>query len=243
MKILGIIPARYASSRFPGKPLVDIRGRSMVMRVFDQASQCSELAKVVVATDDKRIFDHVEANGGAVVMTGEHHNSGTDRCLEALEIMQHENHYDAVINIQGDEPFIDPEQIAQVAQILQQSDDVQIATLVKKTSEKEELSDPNTVKAVTDISGRALYFSRAPIPWHRDEKMSPSGFTHVGIYGYKSEVLRQIAALPPAPPEITEKLEQLRWLYNGFTIHTAETAFESKGIDTPEDLSKLINIG
>lgn len=241
MKILGIIPARYASTRFPGKPLVDILGKSMVMRVFEQASKSSQLSKVVVATDDQRIFDHVNKHGGSAVMTATDHTSGTDRCLEALTLSEQEETFDAVINIQGDEPYIDPEQITQVAKILQQSDDVQIATLIKKTDKKEELSDPNTVKAVTDISGRALYFSRAPIPFHRDENAGFTAFTHVGIYGYKSSVLKKIAVLPPAPPEKLEKLEQLRWLYHGYTIHTAVTAFESKGIDTPEDLSILIN--
>ncbi len=243
MKILGVIPARYASTRFPGKPLVDINGKSMVMRVFEQASKCRELAKVVVATDDQRIFDHVTEHGGVVVMTGNQHPSGTDRCLEALTIAEKKEYFDAVINIQGDEPFINPQQISQLAGVLQSSDDVHIATLIKKTTKKEELSDPDTVKAVTDISGRAMYFSRAPIPFHRDKNAETTTFTHVGIYGYRTNILREIAALPPAPPEMTEKLEQLRWLYNGYTIHTAVTAFESIGIDTPDDLSKLINNG
>lgn len=241
MKIAGIIPARYASSRFPGKPLADIRGTTMIMRVVQQATKCESLCCVVVATDDQRIFDHVKQYGGEAVMTSGKHTSGTERCKEVLEKIQCSHAIDAVINIQGDEPFIEPGQIDQVARLLQHSEQVSIATLIKKTNKKEELFDPNTVKVVTDASGKALYFSRAPIPWHRDEKCTIQAWTHVGIYGYRSEVLQKITSLPAAPEEEREKLEQLRWLYHGFQIHTAVTTYESKGIDTPEDLSKLIN--
>jgi len=241
MKIAGIIPARYASTRFPGKPLADIMGTTMIMRVVQQATKCKALCCVVVATDDQRIYDHVKEHNGEVIMTSKNHSSGTARCEEVLGKLQKKQAIDAVINIQGDEPFIDPGQIEQVARLLQHSEQVSIATLIKKTDKKEELFDPNTVKVVTDASGKALYFSRAPIPWHRDEKSTVQAWTHVGIYGYRSEVLQKITALSPAPEEEREKLEQLRWLYHGFQIHTAVTTYESKGIDTPDDLLKLIN--
>ncbi len=241
MKILGVIPARYASTRFPGKPLVTINGKSMIMRVMEQALQCNALTNVVVATDDRRIFEHVKTRGGDVLMTASTHQSGTERCGEVLRLLEAKTSYDALINIQGDEPFIDPQQITQVASLLQQRGEVQIATLIEETKNQEDLLNPNIIKVVTDNTGRALYFSRAPIPYHRDPQQPIKGFTHVGIYGFQSETLRAVTSLPPALLEDTEKLEQLRWLYHGYSIHTALTTFQSKSIDTPEDLSKLIN--
>ncbi|PID93610.1 MAG: 3-deoxy-manno-octulosonate cytidylyltransferase [Bacteroidetes bacterium] len=241
MKILGVIPARYGSTRFPGKPLVKINGKSMIMRVVEQASQCEMLTNVVVATDDQRIFEHVKEQGGTVLMTATTHQSGTERCGEVFRLMEANDSFDAVINIQGDEPFIDPRQITQVASLLQRREEVQIATLIKKTEEQADFLNPNIIKVIIDNTGKALYFSRAPIPYHRDKQRPIKGFTHVGIYGFQSDILNAITALPPALLEDTEKLEQLRWLYHGYSIHTALTTFQSKSIDTPEDLSKLIH--
>ncbi|HPE86344.1 MAG: 3-deoxy-manno-octulosonate cytidylyltransferase [Bacteroidales bacterium] len=244
MNILGIIPARYASTRFPGKPLVIINGTSMIMRVYEQAKKCADLQKIIVATDDQRICAHVINHGGEAVITSETHHSGTERCREVLKKIPESNDWQAVINIQGDEPFINPEQIGQIAALLRSSTHIGIATLIKKISDPEEPFDPNTVKVVTDASGRALYFSRSAIPYLREQSEGENTrYKHIGIYGYRSEVLNEIANLPVAPPEKSEKLEQLRWLYHGYTVYTAITEFDSKGIDTPNDLSKLINIG
>lgn len=248
MKILGIIPARYDSSRFPGKPLANIHGKSMIMHVYDQSKKCALLADVVVATDDERIQNHVLKHGGKAIMTAKTHNSGTDRCKEVLEKYSTTEPFQAVINIQGDEPYINPKQIEQVAALLINNKEVQIATLIKKIASINEPFNPNVVKVVTDSSGRALYFSRSEIPFIRNKKQPNSAqgidrYRHIGIYGYRSDILRQISTLPAAPLEEAEKLEQLRWLWNGYVIHTAQTEYESYGIDTPEDLSKLINIG
>lgn len=240
MNVLGIIPARYASTRFPGKPLTDINGKSMICRVYEQASAAG-LAEVIVATDDDRIFAHVQAFGGKAVMTAEHHQSGTDRCFEAYKL--NDKPYEYIINIQGDEPFIKPEQIDLVANCFQRPN-TQLATLVKKITTEEELFNVNAPKVVLSTSGDALYFSRQPIPycrnvpqdiWHKQHKY----FKHIGIYGYRADILEQITQLPPSALELAESLEQLRWLENGFKITTALTEFETIGIDSPEDLLKV----
>ena len=246
LRVAGIIPARYASTRFPGKPLVMINGKSMIERVFNQASQCSLLKTVIVATDDERIASHVSAFGGKVVMTSAHHPSGTDRIAETIALLEKENEfYDIAVNIQGDEPYIRPEQIEKVIRLFSQ-EEVELATLIKSITEQEELFNPNVVKVLTDHEGRALLFSRSPIPHIRGkaEEAWLEHFTfykHIGIYSYRTETLKKIAALPPAPPEIAESLEQLRWLWYGHQIYTDITDLETFGIDTPEDLSKLIN--
>jgi 3-deoxy-manno-octulosonate cytidylyltransferase (CMP-KDO synthetase) len=290
MKILGVIPARYASTRFPAKPLVMIDGKSMIQRVYEQAKKCKSLARVVVATDDKRIFDHVKSFGGDVLMTSETHQSGTDRCAEVVEQLNFEiqtAHIDsdvapvfgkitprfegiftAVINIQGDEPFIQPEQIEKIADILRgpflenakakiaseatstalnskrQTTDFDIATLSKSIDNQEDIDNSNVVKVVFSEGGRAIYFSRSPIPFLRnldkkDWAKSGQFFKHIGLYGYKTSVLLKLAQLSPSPLEKSESLEQLRWLENGFTIGVAQTNLETIGIDTPEDLAKL----
>ncbi|MES2732679.1 MAG: 3-deoxy-manno-octulosonate cytidylyltransferase [Bacteroidota bacterium] len=237
MNILGIIPARYASTRFPAKALADIGGRSMIRRVYEQVIQSSSLTEVMVATDHALIYDHVQGFGGNVVMTSEHHTSGTDRCFEALQIRG--GNFDYVINIQGDEPFIQPEQIDILAGCLYGK--TELATLVKRFSDPESLFSPNTAKVILNQEGEAMYFSRQPIPFLRG--VEPSQwldkhvfYQHIGIYAYRADILATITQLPPSPLEKAELLEQLRWLENGYRIRVAFTEYESIGIDTPEDL-------
>lgn len=239
--ILGIIPARYASTRFPGKPLTDITGKSMIQRVYEQVKKSSLVTDVVVATDNSTIFDHVSGFGGSVCMTKESHVSGTDRCFEALSLQK--TKFDYVINIQGDEPFIQPEQIDLLAKLLDGK--TEIATLVKKIEDKEQLFNPNVVKAVVSSKGEALYFSRSTVPHIRNtaeiEWLNQHSFyKHIGMYAYRTDVLAQLTALPVSPLEKAESLEQLRWLENGFRIKVAETKTETIGIDTPEDLQKAL---
>lgn len=239
MKIVAIIPARYASTRFPGKPLVEIKGKAMVQRVYEQALK-SEVDKVVVATDDQRIVDCIESFGGNVIMTSAEHPNGTCRCEEVLSILGDD--YNAVVNVQGDEPFIDPSQINQVVTLLKSN--AQIATLVKAIDDEKTLFDTNKPKVVLSEEGRALYFSRQVVPFIRDVKQSEwlsnnTFYKHIGIYGYQSEVLKELVTLKPGKLEELEKLEQLRWLENGYQIMVAETVLETIGIDTPEDLTNL----
>ena len=247
-RILGIIPARYGSTRFPGKPLADINGKSMIVRVCEQSKLSGVLNDVVVATDDVRILEHVRAAGFEAVMTSELHRSGTDRCLEALDICRQEKSrdYEFVINIQGDEPFLAPENIREVAGLLTNKN-AGIASLVKKITNPEEIENPNVVKAVFGNDLMALYFSRAPIPYLRGMDVSTwasqnAHFKHIGIYGYSAMVLREICSLPPGRLEQSESLEQLRWLEAGYRIHLALTELENISIDTPEDLRKITNI-
>lgn len=244
MKIVGIIPARYASTRFPGKPLVMIGEKSMIQRVYEQSKRCNALSNVIVATDSDVIYKHVRHFGGEVKMTSENHTSGTERCAEVLSTLGPET-YDAVINIQGDEPFIDPDQISLVANLLA-NPLVEIATLIKKIENPDELTSPNVVKAVTSIHGEALYFSRSSIPYLRGKEVenwlqNGTFWKHIGIYGYKANVLAALVQLPISHLEKAESLEQLRWLENGFSIHTAVTVHESVAIDIPEDLLKIVN--
>ncbi len=242
MKVLGIIPARYASTRFPGKPLVDIKGKSMIQRVFEQASACSQLQQVVVATDDERIFKHVKDFGGNVVMTNPGHPSGTDRCFEALQ--KTDGEFDVAVNIQGDEPFIEPDQISKVISCFEQAD-TQIATLVRVISDANELHNPNQVKAVIGTNKRALYFSRQALPYLKGVELNewPQQHTyygHIGLYAYRTKALAEITTLEPSELEKAESLEQLRWLENGYTIQVEITDKAAIGIDTPEDLERLL---
>ena len=240
MKILGIIPSRYASTRFPGKPLVMIDGISMIQRVYEQSKKSSSLQKAIVATDDERIYNHVKGFGGEVVMTSPEHPSGTDRCAEVLA--SEKEKWDAVINIQGDEPFIDPKQIDLLASLLQNN--AMVATLVKKINTNEELINPNTPKVILNKDGNAIYFSRQPIPYYKDidinewQKMIDY-YKHIGMYGYRSDVLPALTKLPVGMLEKAESLEQLRWLENGYAIATAITDIETIAIDTPADLERL----
>jgi len=241
MKILGIIPARYASTRFPGKPLIDIYGKTMIQRVFEQCKKSKYLNEIIVATDDTRIFDHVKGFGGKVIMTKADHPSGTDRCQEVAAQLKGE--FDAIINIQGDEPFIFPQQIDELASCFNDSN-TEIATLVKHVTQAEQLTNSGFVMTAVDVNGFALYFSRFPIPFQKNRPQnewlqSHKYLDHVGIYGYRTEVLEKICQLPPSSLEIAESLEQLRWLENGFKIKTQLTGFESYPVDTPEDLAKL----
>jgi 3-deoxy-manno-octulosonate cytidylyltransferase (CMP-KDO synthetase) len=240
MKILGIIPARYTSTRFPGKPLVDIAGKSMIQRVYEQAKKCVQLSEVMVATDDERIFDHVTAFGGVAVMTSSHHQSGTDRCAE---VAQKHPGYDVIINIQGDEPYIDPEQITKLISCFNDPG-TQIATLVKKVLRDQELHNINSPKVIINKQSEAIYFSRSPLPHIRGQEPQNwlqhfTYFKHIGIYGYRADVLQQITKLPISSLEKAESLEQLRWIENGYKIKVAETELETYAIDTPEDLEKL----
>lgn len=241
MKKIAIIPARYASTRFPGKPLVDIKGKPMVQHVYDTAVASGIFDKVIVATDDARIVNAVEAFGGNVALTSEDHQSGTDRCGEVVQNLNEE--FDIVINIQGDEPFIHVEQLQQLVSLFE-NPNTQIATLKKKLSSIDDVHNPNVVKVVAAEDKRALYFSRNPIPFTRGIEKSEwldhhNYYKHLGIYGYRSEILLEVIQLKPSTLEVCESLEQLRWLQNSYSIFIDETQHESIGIDTPEDLEKI----
>ena len=241
MKVIGIIPSRYASTRFPSKPLAMIKGKTMIQRVWEQAWK-SKLDAVVVATDDMRIADEVLKFGGQYVLTDPNHRSGTDRCREALYMV--EGQYDALVNIQGDEPFIDPAQINQVIELIGR-DDTQLASLAKRIEDEDELFSPNVVKVVMDKQGNALYFSRNPIPFMRNldhDKWLQNGefYKHIGLYAYKTETLCQIAEMQSTKLEMAESLEQLRWLENGLRIRMGVTQLESLSIDTQEDYEKAM---
>lgn len=245
MKFYGIIPARYASSRFPGKPLAMIDGKSMVMRVYEQACKVSQFQRVIVATDDEAIFNHVTKQGGEVMMTSDAHRSGTERCQEVAELLGLRSPDEIVVNIQGDEPFIDPLQIEKVMGSFSDHS-VGIATLAKKIDNSAELFNPNAVKVALGENGRAVYFSRHPVPYvrgaERDEWINLQRFyKHIGLYAYRASVLNQLVAFPQAAIEAAESLEQLRWLAHGLSIHLEITELESQAVDTPEDLLKLIN--
>lgn len=235
------IPARYASTRFPGKPLADIGGVTMIERVYRQASKA--LDEVCVATDDRRIFDAVKAFGGNVVMTGEQHRSGTDRCREAYD--NSGCTADVVINIQGDEPFVDPSQIEAVKACFD-TDGTQIATLVRPFDPArgfEALFDKNTPKVVMDNDMNAIYFSRSIIPYVRNYEWKEwperaQYFTHIGMYAYRADVLHEITRLPQSSLELAESLEQLRWIQNGYKIKCGVSTCPTIGIDTPEDLER-----
>ncbi|WP_138477761.1 3-deoxy-manno-octulosonate cytidylyltransferase [Dyadobacter bucti] len=240
MQILGIIPARYASTRFPAKALVDIGGKSMIQRVYEQSAKATQLAQVIVATDDERILNHVLDFGGKAVMTSENHHSGTDRCYEALT--KTEGLYEYVINIQGDEPFISPEPIDRLAEVL--TGDTELATLVKVIDNDEILFNPNVPKAVLNKRNEVMYFSRQTIPYLRNKETrewlsSHVFYKHIGIYAYRTDVLAQITKLPISSLEKAEALEQLRWLENGYAIKAVITSDDSHGVDTPDDLDRV----
>ena len=241
--ILGIIPARYGSSRFPGKPLIDILGKSMIQRVYEQAKKSSLLTDIVVATDDERIFKHVENFGGKVVYTKEDHPSGTDRCFEAFKKVGQS--FDYIINIQGDEPFIDPTQIDLLCEVCKGT--TELATLMIPVDSHEVLFDMGEVKITLNSNMEALYFSRMVIPfikgkpqeeWHKHHQY----YRHVGMYAYRADILEQVTKLKPSALELAESLEQLRWLENGFKVKCAITNFDSHCIDTPEDIEKVIRL-
>lgn len=241
MLAIGIVPARYASTRLPGKPLIDLGGQTMIERVVRQAQQAN-LQRVVVATDDERILAHVRGFGGEAVLTAPNHPSGTDRVREAYEQLGVQA--DCVVNIQGDEPFIQPDQINALLDLFA-NPTTQIGTLVKPVISEEELFSPHLPKVVLDGRGRALYFSRHPLPYQRQhppaEWLAQHRYLrHIGLYAYRPEVLRALTQLPPSPLELAESLEQLRWLEAGYPIQTAETKLETIGIDTPEDVARAL---
>lgn len=243
-KILGVIPSRFGSSRFPGKPLIDLAGKSMIQRVYEQAKKSKLLSDVIVATDDERIFNHVEKFGGKAMMTSTSHQSGTDRCAEVLEKLNSDYH--AVINIQGDEPFIHPDQIDLLAKCFDDKN-TELATLINRTDDSDLIQNPNRIKVTIDKNNTALYFSRSAIPYLKS--ISPNEwakhhpyFLHIGIYGYRSDILKKITQLHVSSLEKTESLEQLRWLENGYRIKVAETNFESYSIDAPEDVNNVLKM-
>ncbi len=241
--ILGIIPARFASTRFPGKPLIHILGKSMIQRVYEQAKKSTLLNEVVVATDDERIYNHVVEFGGKAVYTKSEHPSGTDRCYEALHNTS--GNFDYIINIQGDEPFIDPTQIDLLANVCDGK--TELATLMIPVDSHDVLFDMGEVKVTLNTNNEALYFSRMVIPyikgkpqeeWHKHHKY----YRHVGMYAYRKDVLEAVTQLQPSSLENAESLEQLRWLENGFKVKCAVTNFDSHCIDTPDDIEKVLRL-
>ncbi len=247
--VLGVIPARFASTRFPGKPLAFIHGKSMIQRVYEQALKSRFLSRVIVATDDERIEKHVLSFGGEAMMTSAFHSSGTERIGEVVASIRHKTvsvQFDIVVNIQGDEPMLNPLQIDLTISCFSDPT-IQISTLVKLITNTEELFDLNVVKAVIDKNADALYFSRSPIPFmrnHNQEEWLTNGkfYKHIGLYAYRTSVLTEINNLAATQLETAETLEQLRWIENGFKIRTVLTEFETIAVDTPEDLLKLTNI-
>ena len=239
MNIVGIIPARYASSRFPGKPLIDLKGKSMIQRVYEGAKKSDRLSRVIVATDDKRIFDEVKRFGGDVMMTSDGHTTGTDRCGEIASKID----CDVIVNIQGDEPLVDYRQLDQLCSAF---DDhyVQIATLGIKNVSEADLNNPNRIKIVIDNKGNAMYFSRSPIPSTTNANDGAQGafdfYRHIGLYAYRTETLKKLTELAPTTLEKVESLEQLRWLYHGYKVRVVETTIETPNIDVPEDVKKVL---
>jgi len=244
MDFIGIIPSRYASTRFPGKPLAKISGKPMIQWVYENSSKALE--EVYVATDDERIFNEVEAFGGNVVMTSGEHQSGTERCREALGIISTgtESDPDVIINIQGDEPFIDPGQIELLKRCFDDPE-TQIATLVKAIDNKDDVFNPNKPKVVISEDRFALYFSRSPIPYLRGEDENNwhnlhTYYRHIGMYAYTQDALNKVTKLESTSLESAESLEQLRWLSHGLRIKVEFTDYDSPGVDTPEDLNQIL---
>ena len=235
MHIIAVIPARYQSSRFPGKPLAPILGKPMIQYVYERSSAACLVNEVWVATDDQRICDVVKSFGGKVMLTSPDHESGTERVAEVAQKIP----ADVVINIQGDEPLIRPEAIDLLAGAMAEDQKTPMATLKRKISRKQDIDNPNCVKVVTGREGFALYFSRAPIPFDRDGHTPLIVYQHIGIYAYRKDFLLQIPALPPSTLEQAERLEQLRILENGYRIKVIETDYESYGVDTPEDVLRI----
>ena len=243
MKVLAIIPARYNSSRFPGKPLIDIMGKSMIQRVYEQTVKAGLVNHTIVATDDQRIYDHVKNFGGEVMMTSTEHRSGTERCGE---VAARYDHIDVVINIQGDEPLIDPGQIDKVLQSFK-IQGVEIATMFKTMTDLEEVFNPNRVKVILDHQQNAIYFSRHPIPFiankPKEEWLNYNTYRkHIGIYAWRRETLNKLLTYSATDLEKQESLEQLRWLYYGHSIKVVETKIETPNIDTPDDLHQVLSI-
>lgn len=242
MKIVGIIPARFESSRFPGKPLIDLKGKTMIQRVYESAKKSEMLNELIVATDDQRIVDVVTSFGGKAELTSDSHPSGTDRCAEVAK--RHAG-YDVVLNIQGDEPLVDHRQIDQLLNIFHKPE-TQIGTLGIREQDKQTISNSNRIKIVVNHEKKALYFSRSTIPNYDNFKGNPFAFypfmRHIGLYAYRSEILQKLTELLPTKLEKIESLEQLRWMYYGYEIQVVETDIETPNIDVPEDVKKVLNL-
>ena len=232
MKVIGVIPARYASNRFPGKPLADILGKSMIKRVYEQCKKCELLSEIIVASDDERIVNHVQSFGGKAMMTSKDHQSGTDRCNEVAE--QLNKNYDIIVNVQGDEPYINPSQIEEVISLFH-DEKTQIGTLAKQISDINLLADENSPKALFDSNNYALNFCRTIT----NISTECTYYKHIGIYAFRTNTLKDICKLPQSKNEIKERLEQLRWLDNGYKIKVGITAFEAISVDTNDDIEKI----
>ncbi len=236
MKVLGIIPCRYGSSRFPGKPLIDLKGKTMIQRVYEGTLKSDLIDKIIVATDDERIYSEVKRFGGDVMMTSVDHENGTQRCAE---VSKEFSEYDIVLNIQGDEPLVNFEQLNQLIQVFA-DDSVEIATLAINTADRHELQNPNRIKVVTDFRKDALYFSRSLIPFERNAAVNFVFQRHIGLYAFRATILHEIVTFPLCSIENIESLEQLKWLYYGKKIRVVETTIETPNIDTPDDLAKVL---
>ncbi|MAW31180.1 MAG: 3-deoxy-manno-octulosonate cytidylyltransferase [Flavobacteriales bacterium] len=232
MKVVGIIPARFESTRFPGKPLAKIKGKSMIQRVYEQCKKSKQLSDVVVATDDERIYNHIKSFSGKVVMTNKHHLTGTERCNEAAQSMNIDA--DIIINIQGDEPFINPNQINELVDLFE-NENTEIGTLVKKINSNKLLNNPNNPKAIFDKNRNAINFCRNI----ESPKKNTVYYKHIGIYGFRKSILTKLCALKETKNEKRERLEQLRWLDNNYKIKVGITSYESQSIDTPQDIEKI----
>ncbi|MGE9266724.1 MAG: 3-deoxy-manno-octulosonate cytidylyltransferase [Verrucomicrobiales bacterium] len=235
-KIIGIIPARWASSRFPGKPLHPLLGKPLLQHVYERARLCRELDGLLIATDDQRIATLCEEIDAPYVLTRPDHPSGTDRLAEAAENSPGASHF---LNIQGDEPLIDPALIDTLARELKNDPGLEMVTAASPIKDEQQLSDPNIVKVVLNKSGEALYFSRSPLPYRREAHPELPGYRHLGLYGYRADFLRHFVSLPPSPLEITEGLEQLRALEDGARIKVLLTEHEAIGLDTPAQIPFL----
>lgn len=238
MKVLGVIPSRYESSRFPGKPLIDLKGKTMIQRVYEGAQKCTSFYKVIVATDDERIANHVLGFGGNVVLTKDTHESGTDRCGEVAALHPEA---DIIVNIQGDEPLVEAQQLEV---LIRSFDDpaVFIATLGTLNIEEKDIFNPNRIKLVVNHKSEALYFSRSPIPYNLSDDKHNGYLRHIGLYAYRKETLLDLVRLAPCDLEQTERLEQLRWMYYGYKVHVALTDVETPNIDTPEDVKAVLKL-
>jgi len=241
MKAIGIIPARYHSTRFVGKPLADICGKPMIEHVYNRASRADSLTSVTVATDDERIFRKVEEFGGMAILTSPHHKSGTDRIAEAL-IKLDVKDTDLIVNIQGDQPLLEPATVDEIIRPFFDDPSLLMATLCCQIETEEEIRNPNVVKVVVDKDGFALYFSRSPIPYVREQDTAPSFYKHIGIYAYRKDFLLRFTQMPQSELEKAEMLEQLRALENGYRIKAVKTIFDSVEVDTQEDLEKVKRI-
>jgi 3-deoxy-manno-octulosonate cytidylyltransferase (CMP-KDO synthetase) len=237
MKVLGVIPSRYDSSRFPGKPLIDLKGKSMIQRVYESCSKSKLFAEIIVATDDQRIYEHVLSFGGNVMMTAKTHKSGTDRCAEVLQKIN--KPFDVVVNIQGDEPLVKTEQFEALINCFQ-NEEVKIATLAKKGLNYIDAQNRNRVKVVVNEDSKAMYFSRSPIPFQ--EEVSAIYTKHIGLYAFRPDTLKELTKLKQSKLEQIESLEQLRWMENGYSIKVAYTNIETPNIDTPQDVENVLKM-